>query len=274
MTMQEVLVTGGTGKTGRRIVQRLREAKIPLRVGSRSAQPAFDWDVETTWIPALAGVDAAYIAYQPDLAIPRAPATIQKFVDTAVASGVKKLVLLSGRGEPEARQCEIIVENSGLEWTVVRASFFAQNFSEGFVLGAIQQGEVILPAVTVPEPFIDVEDIADVATAALITPDHNGKIYDVTGPRLLTFAEAIAEISQEVRRDIHYIPVPIDAYKQGAEQAGLSKDYLWLMEYLFTTIFDGRNAHISDGIQQALGRPPRDFATYVEQVAQTGIWNR
>ncbi|MBA3868334.1 MAG: NmrA family NAD(P)-binding protein [Anaerolineae bacterium] len=274
MTTQNlILITGGTGKTGRRIVQRLQQQNIPVRIGSRSANPPFDWENEATWTPALKDVLTAYIAYQPDIAIPGAVDTIQKFVDKAVASGVQRLVLLSGRGEPEAQLCETIVAKSGVAWTVVSASFFAQNFSEGFVLESIQSGEVVLPTTTMAEPFIDVDDIADVATAALIEDGHSGKIYEVTGPRLLTFKEAVEEISRAVGRQIQYVSVPVEAYTQGAKDVGVPDAIVWLMEYLFTTVMDGRNAYLGDGVQQALGRKARDFSEYVQQVAQTGIWN-
>ena len=273
MKAQKILVTGGTGKTGRRIVQQLQERNLAVRVGSRSANLAFDWETEATWKPALEGINSVYIAYQPDLAVPGALKTIQNFVDTAVESGVQRLVLLSGRGESEAQLCEQVVAKAGVEWTVLRASFFAQNFSEGFVLDSIQQGEVILPTVTVSEPFIDVDDIADVATVALTENGHNGKIYEVTGSRLLTFEEAVGEIAQATGRQINYVSIPIEAYKAGAKEIGLPDDYLWLMEYLFTTVMDGRNEHLNDGVLQALGREPRDFSDYVQRVAQTGIWN-
>lgn len=272
MTEQKILVTGGTGKTGRRVVKQLQERHIPVRIGSRRGQPAFDWEAEETWKPALEGIHAVYIAYQPDLAIPGAVKVIQKFVDTAVGMGVQRLVLLSGRGEEEAQACERIVAQSGIQWTVIRASFFAQNFSEGFILEAIQQGQVVLPVVSVPEPFIDIDDIADIATVALTEDGHHGEIYEVTGSRLLTFEEAIAEIAETSGRHIDFIPVPIDAYVEGAKAAGLSEDYLWLLNYLFTTLFDGRNAIVSDGVQRALGREPRAFSDYVQQTAKTGIW--
>lgn len=268
-----VLVTGGTGKTGSRIVQRLQERNVPVRVGSRAANPAFDWQEEATWEAALEGINSVYIAYQPDLAVPGAVNIIEKFVDTAVKHNVERIVLLSGRGEPEAQLCEKIVEQSGTAWTVVRASFFSQNFSEGFLVDDIRKGEIVLPIVNVAEPFIDVDDIADVATAALTEDGHSGQIYEVTGPRLMTFDDAIGEIAQAAGRSISLISVPVDAYIEGAKEAGVSEDYIWLLEYLFTTIFDGRNASLGDGVQRALGRAPRDYSAYVQHTAESGIWN-
>jgi uncharacterized protein YbjT (DUF2867 family) len=268
-----VLVLGGTGKTGRRIIQRLHERGVAVRSGSRSAEPAFDWEDQASWPAAVQAMDSVYIAYQPDLAVPGADATIQAFVELAVASGVRRLVLLSGRGEPEAQRCEEIVQEAGVDWTILRASWFAQNFSENFLLDAILSGEVYLPAGAVREPFIDAEDIADVAVAALTEAGHSGQLYELTGPRLLTFAEAVAEIAAASGRPIGYIQIPIDDYVAALEAEGLPADMVWLVKYLFTTVLDGRNASLADGVQRALGRAPCDFAAYVRDTAATGVWN-
>ena len=185
------LVLGGTGKTGRRIVERLANRGVPTRIASRSAEPSFNWDDQSTWDAVLDGVATAYISYAPDLAIPGATDSIRVFVEKAVEHGVQRLVLLSGRGEEEAQLCEKIVQDAGIEWTVVRASWFNQNFSEGEFLDMVLAGEITLPAGDIPEPFVDADDIADVAVAALTEDGHAGQIYEVTGPRMLTFQEVL-----------------------------------------------------------------------------------
>lgn len=268
----KVLVLGGTGKTGRRIIERLKARDVPVRVGSRSAEIPFDWENEATWTSAVQDIYAVYIAYQPDLAIPGAVDVIRKFVDVAVTNGVQRLVLLSGRGEPEAELSEKIVQQSGVEWTIIRASFFNQNFSESFLFDSVLQGEVVLPIGAVGEPFIDVDDIADVATVALTEDGHTRQLYEVTGPRLLSFAQAVEEIAQATGRPIQFVQVPIEAYTQAIREMGQPEDVIWLIEYLFTTVLDGRNEYICDGVQRALGREPRDFTTYAHQVADAGIW--
>ena len=202
------LVLGGTGKTGRRVVDRLVNLGVPTRVASRSANLSFDWEDPGTWDGVLDGVTAAYISYAPDLAIPGATDAIRAFVERAVEHGVQHLVLLSGRGEEEAHLCERIVQSFGAEWTVVRASWFNQNFSEGEFLGMVLAGEITLPAGTVGEPFVDADDIADVAVAALTEDGHAGQVYEVTGPRLLTFAEAVEEIARASGREIQFIQIP------------------------------------------------------------------
>jgi len=272
MTAKTTLVLGGTGKTGRRIAEQLAARKLPVRIGSRSATPAFDWDNRSSWAAALANVDAVYISYYPDLAAPGATDAVRAFSDLAVRSGVRRLVLLSGRGEQEAQRCEEIVKQSGVQWTVLRCSWFNQNFSENYLLEPILAGEVALPAPNVGEPFVDADDIADVAVAALTDDKHAGKLYELTGPRLLTFADAIAEIARASGREIRYVQVSMDDYVVALEQAQLPPQFVGLIKYLFTEVLDGRNAHLTDGVQRALGRAPTDFTEYARRAAASGAW--
>lgn len=273
-THQETfLILGATGKTGRRVVERLEQAGRSVRLGSRAANPSFDWEDRSTWAAALDGVHAVYISYQPDLAVPGALETIQAFTDLAVKSGVGKLVLLSGRGEIEAEQAEQVVQKSGVDWTILRASWFCQNFSEAHFLEPIQQGELVLPVEHIAEPFIDVEDIAEIAVAALTQSEHSNQLYELTGPRALTFAEAVAEIANATGRDLHFVAVSPQPYREALEQEGMPAEVIELILYLFTTVLDGRNTRVADGVQHALGRPPRDFRDYVKRTAASGIWN-
>ncbi|UGQ09651.1 NAD(P)H-binding protein [Yinghuangia sp. ASG 101] len=272
-----ILVLGGTGKTGRRVVERLTARGATPRIGSRGAETPFDWNDPSTWRPVLKDVAAVYIAYAPDLAVPGAPDAVGAFAEAAVAAGTRRLVLLSGRGEPEAQSAEErvakVAERVGAVWTVVRASWFMQNFDENFLIEPIVAGEVALPLGDVAEPFVDTDDIADVAVAALTEDGHHGKTYEVTGPRLLSFADAVAEIAAATGRDIAYVTVPIDAYAAALRDAGLDAETVGFLRYLFTEVMDGRNQHLADGVRQALGRAPRDFADYARSVAATGAWN-
>ncbi len=266
------LVLGGSGKTGRRIVQRLTSRGVPTRIGSRSSSPSFDWNKPEDWDAILDGVSAAYISYSPDLAIPGATDSIQQFVDKAVEHGVGRLVLLSGRGEEEAQACEKIVQAADVEWTVVRSSWFMQNFSEGEFLQLVLGGTIALPAADVPEPFIDVNDIADVAVAALTEPGHAYEIYEVTGPRLLTFTDLAQEISDAAQRDVQFVQIPAEAFAQGIEESGIPEDLAWLLNYLFESVLDGRNAYVGDGVQRALGREAADFSAFARRIADRGTW--
>ena len=269
---EPILVLGATGKTGRRIVERLERGDVPVRLGSRSARPAFDWDDASTWAPALEGVSAVYVSYFPDLAVPGAPEAVGALAEQAGRSGVQRIVLLSGRGEEEAQRSEQAVAAAGIDWTVVRCSWFNQNFSEGYLLDPILGGEVALPAGDVPEPFVDAEDIADVAVAALTEDGHAGEAYELTGPRMLTFAEAVAEIGRATGRELRYIQVSMDDYAAAAAKLDVPDDVVWLIRYLFSEVLDGRNAKLAEGVQRALGREPRDFADFAREAAAAGAF--
>jgi uncharacterized protein YbjT (DUF2867 family) len=270
----KILVLGGTGKTGARIVEGLKQRGIPVRIGSRSTSPKFDWEDATSWRDALQNIESVYIAFQPDLAVPGAVEAITALTKLAVSSGVQRLVLLSGRGEDEAEESEQVIMKSGLKWTIIRSSWFNQNFSEGFFLDPILQGHVALPVKEVGEPFIDTKDIADIAIAALTDDKHQGQLYEVTGNRLLTFREAIQEIAKATGNDIQYEQISMDDYVIAMANAGVPSDYITLAKYLFEVVLDGRNESVADGVERALGRKPRDFSEYVKEVAATSAWKK
>jgi uncharacterized protein YbjT (DUF2867 family) len=269
-----ILVLGGTGKTGRRVVHRLQARDVPVRVGSRSGAPPFDWEDRSTWTPALDGVGAVYVSYYPDLAVPGAPEATAEFAEHALERGVRRLVLLSGRGEAEAQRSEAAIQASGAEWTIVRCSWFNQNFSESFFLEPVLAGAVALPAGDVPEPFVDAGDIADVAAAALTDDRHVGELYELTGPRMLTFAEAVAEIGRASGRELAYDAIPMDAFAADLAQQGQPADIVEFMQYLFGEVLDGRNAYVTDGVQRAIGREPTDFADFACEAAAAGVFGR
>jgi uncharacterized protein YbjT (DUF2867 family) len=272
MNSSPILVTGATGKTGRRIVQRLHSAGYRVRAGSRAAQPAFDWTQPESWPAVLAGVRAVYVSYYNDLASAEAPAVIERFMTEARRAGVQRLVLLSGRGEANAQRCEEIALSSGIPCTRLRASWFFQNFSEGQLLPAVLGGQIALPAGDVLEPFIDCDDIADVAFAALTDEKHDGQLYELTGPRLLTFTDVARVISKECGRSIAYTPVSSEVFEE-ALTGELGPEMAHMFTELCNEVFDGRNARLSDGVQRALGQQPRDFVDYCRACASSGVWS-
>jgi uncharacterized protein YbjT (DUF2867 family) len=267
------LVLAGTGKTGRRVVSGLEARDLPVRIGSRHADPPFDWQDDTTWASALRGVDAAYVAFYPDAAFPGAAQVVRSFAGLAVAGGARRLVLLADRGSAEAERCERAVRDSGAEWTIVRAGFITQNFSEAFLVELVRAGVVALPAGEVAEPFTDAEDIADVAVAALTGNGHAGRIHDVTGPRLLTFADAVGEIARVTRREVRYLPVTPEQFASSLTRRGVPAEYATQLTSLMVEVFDGSRANTTDTVERILVRPPRDFTEYVRKTAATGIWN-
>ncbi|MDJ0382236.1 NAD(P)H-binding protein [Streptomyces sp. G-G2] len=266
---QIALVIGGTGKSGRRVAEKLSARGLPVRVGSRHGEPAFDWSQPDTWAAALEGVDRVYVTYYPDLAFPGAAEQVGEFSEVAVASGARRLVLLSGRGEEAAEVSEDNLKASGADWTVVRASWFNQNFNESFFLEPVLAGEIALPTADAVEAFVDVDDIADVVVAALTDDKHIGKTYELSGPRLLSFSDVADELSKATGREIAYISVSNEDYRAVLRENDLPEEFA----DLFTMILDGRNAHLAHGVEEALGRKPKDFADFAREAAATGVWN-
>jgi uncharacterized protein YbjT (DUF2867 family) len=269
-----VFIAGGTGKTGRRVAERLEALGVPVRIGSRSSEPPFDWEKPDNWSEALAGSSAIYAAFAPDVAMPGAIPAIERLIETAKQAGIDRLVFLSGRGEPEAREAELVVEGSGLRWTIVRCAWFMQNFSENFWIEGVLSGEIMLPiGGDVGEPFLDANDIADVVVAALTDSGHDGKLYELTGPRTLTMPEVARELSTATSREIRFEPIGAEAYSTGMRAEGVPEPVIELVDYLFSTVMDGRNAWLADGVQRALGRAPRDFRDYALAAAASGVWD-
>ena len=270
-TQQPTLVLGGTGKTGRRVAQRLRAAACPSGSGP-SSQPPFDWSDQATWAPALQNIDAVYLTYYltwPSQGPPPQSARSPSWPWNAESGGW----CCCRAGARRARRGEQAVRESGANWTIVRSAFMAQNFNESFFLEPLRAGEVAFPAgEDLAEPFIDAEDIADVAVAALTGDGHVGQLYEVTGPRLLGWADAVAEIARATGRPIRYLPVSLEDYATLLIEQQVPAEVVKMLTGVFTEVLDGRNAHLSDGVQRALGRPPRDFADYARDAAATGVW--
>ena len=272
---ENILVIGGTGKTGRRVVEKLNQQNQNVRIGTRSSSPAFDWNDSSTYVHALKGMDKAYIVYHPDLAIPGAKEAIRLLAKVAKNEGVKKVVLLSGKGEREAELCEQIVMHSGMEYTIVRASWFMQNFSESFFLDPILSGHVELPKSEAKVPYVHTDDIASVVVEALLHEAHNGHIYQLTGPGTLTFPEVIDAIAKVSGREIKYTPCSLKQYIGSLEGLGVSDDYIWLLDYLFSNVLDAPGNNIVTGdVEKVLGRKPIDFNAYAEETVKTGVWNQ
>ena len=270
-TQETTLILGGTGKTGRRVAKKLIDRGLPVRIASRASTPPFDWSDRATWGPVLRGVHSIYLAYAPDLAVPGAAEDVAEIVRLAVETGVQRIVLLSGRGEPQAVVSEQPVRESGLAFTVLRCAFFCQNFSEGAMLDSVRSGTVPFPAGNVAEPFLDAEDIADVAVAALTEGGHAGKTYELTGPRLLTFGQAVEEISRASGREVRYLAVTHEEYA-AALASVLPAEVATFLGELFRDLLDGHNAHLTDGVKRVLGRKPHDVREFVRTAAAAGAW--
>ncbi|MEM7423890.1 MAG: NAD(P)H-binding protein [Pseudomonadota bacterium] len=271
MQTKPILVIGATGKTGSRVTRRLERLGYPVRRGTRGAAIPFDWDKPETWARALDGVSKAYVTYFPDIAIPGAVERVEALCADARKAGVERLVMLTGRGEHHARRGEEAVRASGVDFTLIRAAWFAQNFSEGYLRDPILSGVMPMPGGDVREPIIDVEDIADVATAVLTEDTHSGELYEVTGPRLMTFAEMATAMTAAIGRPIRHLPITLQDFHASVRSA--AGDFIAdILTQIARETLDGRNSYVSDGVERAIGRAPRDFEAFAREAAAAGAW--
>nr|WP_268957773.1 NAD(P)H-binding protein [Ruania zhangjianzhongii] len=270
-----MLVLSGTGKTGSRIVDRLRGAGHEVRPASRRSTPRFDWDDRRTWPGVLEGVSTVY------LALPLTATPVAEFVDRAVASGVRRLVALSGRGADhwkngfgrEMLDLEHAVRTSGVQWSIVRASNFAQNFDEDVFYDLLVAGELALPVGGVPEPFIDVEDVADVAVTMLTSNDWVDRVVEVTGPEALTWDEAVATIARAAGREVRFTDIPPEEYPAVLRSQGVPAADVHALETMFAELRRGLLTEPTDGVHQVLSRRPGTFADYAVRTAAAGAWS-
>ncbi len=279
MSELPILVTGATGKSGRRVVSQLRAKGLPVRAAARSGEHVFDWTDSGTWDAALEGVRSVYIVQLDGTKL------VRPFIERAVRHGVQRIVLASGRGidSPEYAKdssgvlegildSEAATRESGLEWTISRPGWFAQNFSEGFFADAVRAGELRLPAGDGAASFVDAEDIAAVVVAALTEDRHAGRIYELSGPRAVTLAEAAATISEATGREIRYVPLSVEDYVAELVRQGLPPADAEAFADVIDPLREGKDAYVSDGVQRALGRPPRSFSDFAKSTAAAGGW--
>lgn len=278
MTTDTFLVLGASGKSGRRVAARLRLRGHCVRSASRSSETPFDWSDPSGWNAALSGIAAVYVVP------PSVSGPVHEFVGRAEDAGVRRVVLLSGRGADrwgdtdfgrDMRDAEDAVRASELEWTVLRPNNFDQNFDEELWYPPVKAGRLALPAGDVPEPFIDLEDVADVAAAVLTDPDrHGGKTYELSGPRAITFAEAAELIARAAGRPVAYEQVSPEEYRSLLQDQGVPPDDAHHVAEMFVMMEKALLNTTTDAVAEVLGRPARTFEDYVLRTAAKGVWSQ
>lgn len=267
--MSDILVLGGTGKTGRRVAAALRTGGHAVRTAARSgADVGFDWDVAESRQAALRGVDRVYLMLAPGATD---PSPIHAFLEQARDAGVRHVTALSARGVEAApedvplRAMELaLAAGTHLTWTVLRPSWFMQNYTEGNFAAYVEAGVLSLPLGDGAEAFIDAEDIAAVAAATLIDPDaHAGKAYDLTGPEALTQTEVAQRLTDALGRKVTYEDAEPAAWEAGLRSAGVPDGQVERLVMLTETIRSGNGAPANGTVRAATGREPRSFTTFL-----------
>jgi uncharacterized protein YbjT (DUF2867 family) len=280
MTTTPILILSGKGKTGRRVVEQLEARGVPYRLASRSSEQRFDWYDDTTWSPTIAGAETAYLA--PPVG-PTGLAQAGRFIKQAASEGLRRVVLLSGRGVGSPGRdfavydgqvaLEDAVKASGADWTIVQPAWFAQGFSEDFLRYHVLGGEIRVSAGDGGEAWIDTNDVGDVMSAVLLDAAHTGATYAISGPRYLNMTEVAAELSVATGRPINYVELEPRAHVTELVDQGLDREDAEAVRDLFAVIRNHRSEYVSDGVQQVLGRPPRDFTDWARETAATGLWS-
>ena len=277
--MAPILVLGGTGTVGSRVAALLRDSGREVRVAARHAGHRFDWDDPGTWAGALSGVPEMFLLLPDQTGLP------QEFLATARRAGVRRVVMHSDRGlevmgNAPLQDAERQVRASGLDWTIVRPDWFHQDF-ETFFRPAVLAGKLCLPVPTARQGFVDADDIAAVEVAALTGKDLTGKdltgddltgeVIEVTGPRALSFPDAVAALSRATGREITFDGT-VGAYRDVMRADGLPDEVIDLLAAGFSALESRGDTTPTGVVERLLGRPGRDFTDYAAATAARGAW--
>ena len=274
-----ILVSNANGKVGQEVAKALLASGQKVRIGARDVEKAkkefpgaevvaLDLTKPATLASATQGVDAVFSATPYELL----PAGEEALIAAAKAAAVKRYVKLSAMGvEANPSSPHMLAEKalaaSGLEWTVLRPTFFMQNYAT-MAAGSVRSGAIYEPAAKGATSFVDTRDIATVAVAALTKPGHEGKVYALTGPTALTRDQVAAALTKAIGKPVAYVEVD-DAALRGA-MSGAPPSLVELMSGLFGFVRQGYTSGVTDDIAKVTGRPARDFATFAADHA--GVW--
>jgi uncharacterized protein YbjT (DUF2867 family) len=255
--MATFLILGGTGKVGRRLVDSLARAGHQARPASRHSAPHFDWNDPATWTTALAGAEGLFIV-GPGSATDWSPRLTQ-LLAAAQSVDVQRAVLLSARGveflpDGAVARAEHALRCGPLPWTILRPTHFAQNFSEAMFVP--RDGVIRAPVGAGREPFIDVAEVADVASAVLASGGYDGATLPLSGPQGVSFPEAAQILTSAWGTPIRFEDESDDAHISRLHAAGTPEGYIQWRMAMLGGIRRGADAYLSDGVQQVLGRRP------------------
>jgi len=267
-----VLVIGGTGKTGSAVVRGLRARGVMTSIASRTAngpdRVRFDWADPSSHAAALHEAEAIYLVAP---ALVRDPSLwMVPFIERAIARGTRRFVLLSSSAidehAPGMGAVHAALAARAPEWTVLRPSWFMQNFSDPqHALGrSIREERTIISATGDGRlGFIDAEDIAAVAVATLLEPANAALV--LTGPEALSYAEAAAILSRVIGEPVVHHALTSEAWQARMIAGGMPADYAALLGALEQAIADGAEDRVTDEVLRRTGRPPRSLEAFARE---------
>jgi len=274
MMRNTILVTGGTGKTGRHVARGLRAAGRDVRIATRNprgvGEVAFDWNAPEKLGALVQSVSAIYLV-APIGVLDPAPVMCQ-FIDEALRQGVKRFVLLSAssltENGPAMGAVHAYLRRNAREWAVLRPSWFMQNFSEGQHLPTIRAQSVVITATENGRvPFVDVEDIAAVGVRALLDSNPHNTDHLITGPRPIGYDEAAKIVAESSGRPVRHLRLSTLAIAERFTTLGLDPEYARVLAQMDEAIAQGAEDRTSDAVERLTGTPPRSFEDFAIQNA-------
>jgi uncharacterized protein YbjT (DUF2867 family) len=283
---EKILVTGATGKVGSALVGALLRAGVEVKAGTRNPRAALDllrgeaevveldYDATETWDAAVQWADRVFLVPPPF--DPRADERLVPFLDWAVQSGSRHLVLLSAMGaeareQMALRRIEQRIERTGVAWTFLRPNIYMQNFARGFLARQIrEQGLFWLPANGAAVSFVDGRDVAAVAATVLTSESRFGEAYTLTGPEAVTHDEAARMIGHAAGRAVRYVAVEEDEMRSALLEAGWPPEQAETFSRLLAAIREGQRTAVTDDAERLLGREPTTFRAFAHDHAD--VW--
>lgn len=278
-----ILVTGATGNVGRETVQALSRAGNIVRAASRTVKPTatgeniraflLDYTDSGTYAAPLKGVAGLFLVAPPLDA--QAPSKLLPFIKAVKASGVRHVVFVSALGvnlneQAPLRILEHAVMDSGIGYTILRANFFMENFSTGFIAPTIRhQRGISLAAGEGKTSFISTKDIAAVAAKVFATGPQ-AKEYNLTGPEALDHAQVATILSRTIGREIRYHALSEDAMLQGARDQGLPEDVVQYLGALYAVVRAGYMATVTNDVESVTGTKPIHFEAFAR--SNSSFW--
>ncbi|MFK4087470.1 NAD(P)H-binding protein [Kribbella sp. NPDC020789] len=265
-----ILITGATGTIGSELVRQLVARGIPVRAMSRNPRPATGIDVvqgdfgdADSLRRATDGVEAVFLLSPPGSSVPDHDLAMLRAMDDV--RKVVKLSAIGGGGEAAEwhRAGEAAIQASGLAWTVLRPAGFASNSLQW--LGAIRSGQPI-PNLTGSgqHAVVDPRDVAAVAAESLLGADHDGQVYTLTGPELLTVPDQVAQLSEVLGRELAVVDVPIEVVAEQLRAAGVDEMIVAAVERGSELIRSGADKTFTTDVERVLGRPAGTFRGWLK----------